>query len=105
MPFTLSDVSDWEEGLSCVLTALSALNGQTPRQIHDVLRGIARRDGREIGTEFRADYCINDWLAAVNELGGQWAPSVDHSALRSSALVREALQTVEQDGRHRTRLG
>jgi hypothetical protein len=79
MPFTLSDVSDWEEGLSCVLTALSALNGQTPRQIHDVLRGIARRDGREIGTEFRADYCINDWLAAVNELGGQWAPSVDHS--------------------------
>ena len=40
---------------------------------------IARRDGREIGTEFRADYCINDWLAAVNELGGQWAPSVDHS--------------------------
>jgi hypothetical protein len=81
MPLELQDVPDWQPGLSCVLTALSALSGETPTQVHAKLRVIASQDGRNIGPELRADYNINDWLAAVEQLGGRWRQRLDYRNL------------------------
>lgn len=79
MPFTLGDINGWQQGLSCTPTALSALSGKRPDEIAVLLQDAAKKHGRRIGPELRKDYNINDWLAVVNTLGGNWAPGEDYS--------------------------
>jgi hypothetical protein len=41
-------IKDWQRGLSCTATALSALSGKTPVEIAALLREMAAKRGREI---------------------------------------------------------
>ncbi len=79
MAFQLADINGWREGISCTPTALAALSGKTPDEVHTVIREVAAERGREIGPQLRRDYNINDWLEVVNRLGGNWAPGEDYS--------------------------
>jgi hypothetical protein len=79
MAFLLAGIKDWKTGLSCTLTALSALSDRTPTEIAKLLEKAAKKHGREIGPELRDDYNINDWLEVVDNLGGNWALSEDYS--------------------------
>lgn len=72
MPFELADIRDWHQDLSCTPTALAAISGKTPNEIGVLLQHAGRANGREIPAELRGDYSINDWLVAVNLLGGDW---------------------------------
>jgi hypothetical protein len=70
--FKLDDVKEWEPGISCTLTALAAISGKTPRQIHQHLKASATTFGVEIPDSFLVEYNINHWLKAIQLLGGQW---------------------------------
>lgn len=73
MNFELRDVKDWTKGTSCTPTALAAVTGKSINEICAVLKNAAACHGREISDELRDDYNINDWLKAINLLGGNWA--------------------------------
>ena len=79
MTFKLGDIKDWDPTMTCTPTALCALTGKTPTEIAKLLSDVSTRNGRPIEPELQYGYNINDWLALINELGGDWVPSEDFS--------------------------
>jgi hypothetical protein len=71
MAFKLADVNEWQSGHSCTPTALAALSGKTPQEIHELISKIARKKGRIIGAAMQNNYIIPDWLEAIRQLGGK----------------------------------
>ena len=72
LAFALGDVEGWKPRLSCTLTALAAISGKTPRQIHQVLKASAASYGVSIPDSFLADYKVKHWQKAIELLGGHW---------------------------------
>lgn len=71
MIFRLQDVSDWKDGTSCTPTALSAISGRPLDEMKRLLQSVAATRAEYIELE-RDGYAVDDWLAAVVRLGGQW---------------------------------
>jgi len=80
VPFKLDDVKEWEPGISCTLTALAAISGKTPHQIHQHLKASAATFGVAIPDSFPIEYNINHWLKAIRLLNGQWEELITHYA-------------------------
>ena len=73
LAFALGDVEGWKPRLSCTLTALAAISGKTPRQIHQVLKASAASYGvLKYLNSFLADYKVKHWQKAIELLGGHW---------------------------------
>ena len=72
MPFVLGDINGWHPGISCTPTALCAITSKTPDEIGTLLQQAAKKFGRGIPSQLRADYNINDCLNGVILLGGDW---------------------------------
>lgn len=71
MTFRLQDVPGWIEGTSCTPTALSAISGKPLDDMKRLLQCVTAARGEYIELE-RDGYAVDDWLAAVGRLGGQW---------------------------------
>lgn len=79
MSFALNDVVGWHSGVMCVPTALAAISGKTPDEIAVVLKQAAGINKREIESQLRMDYNVNDWLTAIGLLGGDWVEAENYS--------------------------
>jgi hypothetical protein len=72
MTFALGNAREWKPGISCTLTAISAISGKTPVQIHRVIKQAAASYGVLLSDDLLPDYDINHWLLAIGLLGGIW---------------------------------
>jgi hypothetical protein len=81
MPCKLGDINGWHEDMYCTPTALAAITAKTPEEVALLLQKAAKLHGREISTQLRTDYNINDWLKVIKLLEGDWTPGDDFSEL------------------------
>lgn len=84
MAFGLGDIKDWQEGLSCTPTALSALSGKATTEIAALLQDEARKHGRV--SIWGRSRITRSALATDNVPLGRTAPRLGRAPWRSSII-------------------
>lgn len=99
MPFKLTDVTEWNDKVLCVPTALCAITGVRPADIAKVISLAAQRRGVTVPADPYAPFNINDWLRAIKDLGGDWCEIEDYSnyPYTSRPMISQYLRTQQSD--------